>query len=218
MGTFSYEAETAVLVDIEKQVDIFVFAGIDVSTDIDDLSAVAEAFADAQGAQDAFTQTDTFAQVDAGALLSQSGSLSFAAISDPSGDDNGGGEDPDDEFEFPDAAISNVVAYLDCDGNGCAETKVKLDEWSDLGFEVHTLELEDMEAWLASVGYDDCELLALTVKAGANHDPAFTPGEGELVFGEMEDICEGVAQENVPEDQTFDMTDEIYDEFFDAMG
>lgn len=43
-----------------------------------------------------------------------------------------------------DSAVSSFVAYLDRDDDGCAETKVKLNEWSNLeefGIEAEELDL-----------------------------------------------------------------------------
>jgi hypothetical protein len=133
----------------------------------------------------------------------------------PGTNGNGGGE----TFDF-DNAISNFVAYLDCDEVAGADTKVKLDEWSELEpTEVQQLQLADVEDWLASEDFGDCDLVGLTVKAGNNPDPnnTYHPGEGTLVFGDYNDLINQVATlptDNVPEENTFEMTEETYNAFF----
>jgi hypothetical protein len=118
------------------------------------------------------------------------------------------------------SAISNFVAYLDCDDDGSAETKVKLDEWSnleDFDIEVEELDVADVEDWLVDAvdgEFSDCDLLALTVKIGGPPNPDFGPGEGDLVFGTVDEIGPGVATATVPDDNTVDMTFDIYDAYF----
>jgi hypothetical protein len=94
---------------------------------------------------------------------------------------------------FGDAAISNVVFYLDCDGD---IEKVKIDEWDDLDEEFFSTEsfdfsAENVEAFAAEeCGLDDCTFVGMTIKAGDNAEEGFSPleaaGEGEIVFGDIE--------------------------------
>ncbi len=81
-------------------------------------------------------------------------------------------------------AISNIVVYLDCDGlAGDRITKVKFD---DFDFRTKELHLSQVEDALAAVGFEDCDVLGLTVKAG-NNKGGFGPGEGQYFDVDLTD-------------------------------
>lgn len=123
-------------------------------------------------------------------------------------------EDPDDETVLlpsppPDdpvlapasgADISNIVVYLDCDGDaGDAITKVKFDSFAS-GFP--SLLVSEIEAAVSAVGFGGCELDGVTIKAG-NNGGGFGPGEGEWF-----DLD--------PDDAVIDGTTAAADDEFDA--
>ena len=87
----------------------------------------------------------------------------------------------------------------------------------NLGSRLKNSTSRDVEAWLGEAFEDefsDCDLLALTIKTGGPPNPGFGPGEGELVYEAGDGICPGVYTANVPEENTVDMTAQIYDDFF----
>lgn len=87
----------------------------------------------------------------------------------------------DEPLEF-EKDISNIVAYLDCDGDLC---KIKFDDFEDGVREVTEAQVV---AALDEAGFGDCDLLGITVKAGNNQNPegrgpsVFGPGEGGEFF------------------------------------
>jgi hypothetical protein len=82
-GVFSYTATAAVDVGVNYLSTVSVTHNATQNLTLVGLTAYADAFADARGSDLAITETNSFAQVDYGALLSESGSTSFAGALPP---------------------------------------------------------------------------------------------------------------------------------------
>ncbi|MCW8915727.1 MAG: cadherin-like domain-containing protein [Magnetovibrio sp.] len=69
--------------------------------------------------------------------------------------------------------ISNIVMYLSDDGGDV--TKVKIDGWSGVS------DLDDVDLFnFVNTQYSEYDLLAVSIKAGNNHNKDLGPGEGQL--------------------------------------
>ena len=90
--------------------------------------------------------------------------------------------------------ISNVVFYLK---DGDDVIKVKVDDWSG----VTDLDTVDIESFLNSEFAGD-ELLAVSIKAGNNHNADLGPGEGQLFLLDGDEDIDYVAGGDVPDDLT----------------
>ncbi|SDE06619.1 Ig-like domain-containing protein [Kordiimonas lacus] len=89
--------------------------------------------------------------------------------------------------------ISNVVLYLD-DGSGDI-LKVKIDGWSG----ETDLDNVDLDSFMDNYGYDDYELLAVSIKAGNNHNKDLGPGEGQFFLLDGDEDIDYVAGGDVPD-------------------
>ncbi len=139
------------------------------------------------------------------------------------GDDTGGPEEGADHFGTfsntkgtADHDISNVVLYLD-DGTGDV-LKVKIDGWSG----ETDLDNVDLDSFMETYGYDDYELLAVSIKAGNNHNRDLGPGEGQLFLLDGDEDIDYVAGGDVPEgltlailaakaDETYQYSTDLFD-------
>lgn len=130
-----------------------------------------------------------------------SGSVKLCGIAECDDDGNG-----DQTFEV-DRGISNIVLYLDCDDDGLSDTKIIFDEFDDLDCndngvpgedddEIFLVSLAQLEAARDAVGFADCDIVGLTIKAGPNGG-GFGPGEGEFfaVADDAEGNSDGFAAE-----------------------
>ncbi|MFC4349321.1 Ig-like domain-containing protein [Kordiimonas lipolytica] len=92
--------------------------------------------------------------------------------------------------------ISNVVLYLD-DGTGDV-LKVKIDGWSG----ETDLDNVDLGSFMENYGYDDYELLAVSIKAGNNHNRDLGPGEGQLFLLDGDEDIDYAQGGDVPDGLT----------------
>lgn len=114
-----------------------------------------------------------------------------------------GPEDGEDHFGTfsnkkgtADHEISNVVLYLD-DGEG-GILKVKIDGW----YGETDLDDVNLNAFMENEGYDDYELLAVSIKAGNNHNKDLGPGEGQLFLLDGDEDIDYDAGGDVPDGLT----------------
>lgn len=94
-------------------------------------------------------------------------------------------------------AISNVVLYLQ-DGEDI--TKVKIDGWDGT---YKDLDDVDLGAFLDTY-FEDSELVAVSIKAGNNHNADLGPGEGQLFLLDGDEDVDYVAGGPVPDGLTFE--------------
>ncbi|NVJ99870.1 MAG: cadherin-like domain-containing protein [Alphaproteobacteria bacterium] len=95
--------------------------------------------------------------------------------------------------------ISNVVLYLD-DGSGDI-LKVKIDGWSG----ETDLDDVDLGSFMENMGYDEYELLAVSIKVGNNHNRDLGPGEGQFFLLDGDEDIDYVAGGDVPDGFTLDI-------------
>ena len=131
------------------------------------------------------------------------------------GDGNGSGIADGDHFGTfankrgtADHAISNVVLYLQ--GEDDAVIKVKIDDWN--GGETD-LDDVDLGAFLGG-NFDGYELLAVSIKAGNNHNMDLGPGEGQLFLLDGDEDIDYVAGGDVPEGLTAEILEAHADQTF----
>lgn len=129
--------------------------------------------------------------------------ITIDGIGDPGGPD--GPDDPGDEHfgEFVnkkgvEKAISNVVFYLQ---GGDGIIKVKIDDWN--GGETD-LDNVDIDAFLETA-YEDYDLIAVSIKAGNNHNPDLGPGEGQLFLLDGDEDIDYTAGGDVPDPLTMEI-------------
>lgn len=114
-------------------------------------------------------------------------------------------EEPQDEDHFgtfsnkkgtAEHDISNVVLYLD-DGAGDI-LKVKIDDWSGIS------DLDDvgLDSFMENAGFEEYELLAVSIKAGNNHNKDLGPGEGQLFLLDGDEDIDYVEGGEVPDGLT----------------
>lgn len=89
--------------------------------------------------------------------------------------------------------ISNVVLYLQDDEGGIL--KVKIDGWSG----VTDLDDVDLDVFLNDNDLTDYDLLAVSIKAGNNHNRDLGPGEGQLFLLDGDDDIDYLAGGTAPE-------------------
>ena len=75
--------------------------------------------------------------------------------------------------------FSNIVAYLDCDGQDGDEIFKMKFEFKDNDDGINAVSLSQIQDAVDLAGYGDCEVLAATVKAGKNKG-GYGPGEGQF--------------------------------------
>ncbi len=107
---------------------------------------------------------------------------------DPETDPGNGSGGGDNSFPTFDHALSNIVLYLQTEDG---IIKVKIDNFSDGDEDIHDPDDLPLDEFIAE-SYPDAELVAVTVKAGANHSD-MGPGEGELFI-----LDESLTQEDLP--------------------
>lgn len=92
--------------------------------------------------------------------------------------------------------ISNVVLYLQDDEGGIL--KVKIDGWSG----EKDLDDVDLDVFLNDNDLTDYDLLAVSIKAGNNHNRDLGPGEGQLFLLDGDDDIDYLAGGQAPEGLT----------------
>lgn len=148
---------------------------------------------DGESALDVFTYSISDGN---GGIASSTASITVAGVG------GGGGGIPDgDHFgvflnKKATAAheISNVVFYLQDDDD---VIKVKMDDWSG----VTDLDSVELESFLQSEFAGDT-LLAVSIKAGNNHNADLGPGEGQLFLLDGDEDIDYVAAGDVPDGLT----------------
>ncbi|HEY9163764.1 MAG TPA: Ig-like domain-containing protein, partial [Magnetovibrio sp.] len=149
------------------------------------------------------TATDSFSYTitdDHGATSEALVEISIAGIG---GGNSGGGISEGDHFATfankkgtADHAISNIVMYLKGDTDDI--TKVKIDGWN--GGETD-LDNVDLNYFLAN-NFANYDVMAVSIKAGNNHNRDLGPGEGQLFLIDGDSDIDYVAGGDVPEGLT----------------
>lgn len=119
---------------------------------------------------------------------------------------NGGGDDDDDHFGTflnkkgtAEHAISNVVFYLENTEGDI--TKVKVDGWD--GGES---DLDNVDYFtFTDENFGNSELIAVSIKAGNNHNGDLGPGEGQLFMLDGDEDIDYVEGGDVPEPLTIEI-------------
>jgi VCBS repeat-containing protein len=118
------------------------------------------------------------------------------------GGDTGGGEDHFGTFtnkKGAEKAISNVVFYLkDSDGEF---SKVKIDGWNSGETDLDNI---DYDAFL-DANFAGSELVAVSIKAGNNHNANLGPGEGQLFLLDGDEDIDYVEGGDVPAPLTIEI-------------
>jgi len=95
--------------------------------------------------------------------------------------------------------ISNVVLYLEDEFGDVV--KVKVDGWDD----VADLDDTDIDLFLEAYGYSEYELLAVSIKAGNNHNKDLGPGEGQLFLLDGDEDIDYEEGGDVPDGLTLEL-------------
>lgn len=97
-----------------------------------------------------------------------------------------------------DHEISNIVMYLSDDSGDI--TKVKIDDWNNGATDLDDV---DISGFLSDY-YADQELVAVSIKAGNNHNKDLGPGEGQLFLLDGDDGIDYVRGGDAPVGLTHD--------------